>query len=712
MKRTINTSSLGDRATTRTAARLRVSSVPVWAVALLVSLVALVPRAWGLDDFYTIDEGYHWLGRVAAFSAALAAGDWAGTNLTGHPGVTTMWLGSLGRVLALANGVPDPGWAGGGAAYLGVVRLPLALVNALGVGLGYLLLRRVFAPSLALLAALLWASEPFVVAHSRVLHLDALLTTLLTLSLLALIAHCRSQITDPHTPTLNDAAQRRFKTYASGFNLQLVIVSGGLWGLALVTKAPSLVLAPVAALVLVALAPMAGLWPRLRWALPRLMLWGTTALAVAFIAWPALWVTPVQAAGGVIHEIIANGGQPHHSGNFFWGEAVAVPGPLFYGVVVGLRTTPVVLIGLLLLPLALQRAAPFERRALLVLLAFIVIFTLALTREPKKFDRYLLPVFPALTIVAAAGVLAAARALTSQATRNAQRGTRLQSLFASSLVVAIVLVFQAATLAWYHPYYLGYFNPLLGGGPVAQRTLLVGWGEGMEQAGAWLSQRPDLDRGPVLSWTPPNLAPFVPKQIPVLDLRPEQLARGGNYAVLYARSVQRQESAQAEAMVRQTPPLYEVRRHGLLYATIHQLPRPFETPRPALFGEGLRLNGFTQQQLETTLVVTPSWSVVAPQASGRWLFLHLLDAGGQRVAQLDAPIDEGLFEAWQAGQQFGSPLPLALPSALPQGRYRLVLGVYDGQSGERVPVREAEALPPELNGPHALLLGEVTLDGQ
>jgi hypothetical protein len=35
--------------------------------------------------------------------------------------------------------------------------------------------------------------------------------------------------------------------------------------------------------------------------------------------------------------------------------------------------------------------------------------------------------------------------------------------------------------------------------------------------------------------------------------------------------------------------------------------------------------------------------------------------------------------------------------------------VYDGPSGERVPVSEAEALPPELNGPHALLLGELLL---
>jgi 4-amino-4-deoxy-L-arabinose transferase-like glycosyltransferase len=670
-------------------------ALATWAVALLVSLVALVPRAWGLDDFYTIDEAFHWVGRVAAFSAALAAGDWAGTNLTGHPGVTTIWLGSLGRALATAMGLTSAD----GAAYLAWLRLPLALVNALGVGLGFLLLRRMFAPSLALLAALLWASEPFVVAHSRVLHLDALLTTLLTLSLLALIAALQRA---------DRVARSDGGVQPSSFKVTLVVLSGALWGLALVTKAPSLVLAPVAALVLVALAPVGGLWPRLRWVLPRLIVWGTTALAVAFIAWPALWTSPVAAIGSVVDEVVRNGGQPHALGNFFGGQIVDDPGPLFYPVALALRLGPLVLLGLLLVPLALRRATPNERRALLALLAFAVLFALVLAREPKKFDRYVLPVFPALTIVAAAGLLAAARALTSQATRNAHRAPRT-SITAATVIVTTPLIAQLATLWWYHPYYLAYFNPLLGGGPVAQRTLLVGWGEGMEQAGAWLSQRPDLARGGVIAGFPPTLQPFLPSTIPVYDLRAQSLGYPLNYAVLYSSNVQRDMASETQALIRQTPPLYEVQRHGLLYATIHQLPRPFETPRRASFGDSLRLNGFTQQQLETTLVVTPSWSVVAPQASGRWLFLHLLDAGGQRVAQLDAPIDEGLFEAWQAGQQFGSPLPLGLPPALPQGRYQLVLGVYDGQSGERVPVSEAEALPPELNGPHALLLGELLL---
>ncbi|NJM09093.1 glycosyltransferase family 39 protein [Candidatus Gracilibacteria bacterium] len=60
-----------------------------------------------------------------------------------------------------------------------------AFVNALAVGIGYLLLRRLVRPAIALVAALLWATTPYLVAHGRLLHLDGLLTSFATLSLLA-----------------------------------------------------------------------------------------------------------------------------------------------------------------------------------------------------------------------------------------------------------------------------------------------------------------------------------------------------------------------------------------------------------------------------------------------------------------------------------------------------------------------------------------------
>src|SRR5262249_39312498 len=133
-----------------------------------------------------------------------------------------------------------------------------------------------------------------------------------------------------------------------------------------------------------------------------------------------------------------------------------------------------------------------ERRVLLALLAFALLFGLMMSIEPKKYDRYLLPIWPALEILAAAGLVSIldCRLQIFDWVRRRSKICHLQSAIAWGLVTLLFV----GNLAWYHPYELAYFNPLLGGGATAQRVMLVGWGEGMEQIGAWLRARPDLKR--------------------------------------------------------------------------------------------------------------------------------------------------------------------------------------------------------------------------
>jgi hypothetical protein len=184
------------------------------------------------------------------------------------------------------------------------------------------------------------------------------------------------------------------------------------------------------------------------------------------------------------------------------------------------------------------------------------------------------------------------------------------------------------------------------------------------------------------------------------------LEQPASYAVLYIRAEQRQESAAAHDLLRQQPPLYTLSLHGIEYARVYQPPRPYAEHVGALFGEGLHLRGFSQQLQDDgrTLVITPSWGVQAAMPGGWFSFVHVLDAEGRRIAQIDAPIDEGLFDTWQAGQQFGGPLPIALPPDVPPGPYRVALGVYNPDSGERLPLQRGDALQPALAGPNALHL--------
>lgn len=674
---------------------------PTWLATLLLIGIALLPRLVGLNDFYTTDEAYFWQARVDRFYDALSMGDWAATNQTGHPGVTTMWLGALGQRMAGAAGVAEP-TQGSGASFLAYLRAPLAMVNGLAVGLGYLLLLRLLTPPRAFLAALLWATSPFLIAHSRLLHLDALLTTFTTLSLLCLLI----------------AAAPR----ALGRRAPLALVAAGLCGgLALLTKAPALLLVPIAGLILLG----AELWGRplgrtallagLRVAGARLAVWLAAAALIFVALWPAMWVSPIAALGAVVGEVIDNGAQPHSSGNFFMGRPIDDPGWPFYFSVVAWRgeiptligLTALLLFGVFRLAQALRRPQPAvgrapasaEPQAVAALALFVALFTLALTLLAKKFDRYLLPIWPALQILGAVGMLtlleawcARARALAAP-TRRGVATVATIGLLVAALLPPII----------YRPYFLAYYNPLLGGGAPAQEVLLAGWGEGMEQAGAWLSERPDLRRGAVLSWLPPTLTPFVPADVPVYDLDLDTVVRPANYAVVYISVADRDTRTVAEAYAQQTPPLYTLRVGGITYATVHQLPRPFTTSVAAVF-EGIHLRGYSHELLSSTLVITPSWDIQIDRAGGVFSFVHVLNERGERVAQIDALVDDGMFAQWQAGQQFGTALPIALPASLPAGTYRAVIGLYTQPDGARVPLWFGEALPEALAGPHVVNL--------
>lgn len=654
-----------------------------------VGVVALLPRVWALADFYTIDEASHWILRVRWFTQALQERNWAGTDLTGHPGVTTMWLGSLGRWLAQRAGVFEPGY-GEGATYLAYLRLPLAVTNSLAVVLGYGLLRRLVRPSIAVLAALLWATSPFLIAHQRLLHVDGLLISFTMLTVLCVLVALLGR--DPA-----DAQAARSRRW-------WLVAAGLCSGLALLTKGPSLILLPAVGLLLLLVRPApAGWWPRFRATVLEYSLWLACALITVFALWPAMWVNPIRPVVDVISEVITNGGQPHAWGNFFMGQAVADPGWLFYPTIILYRNTPLTLLGIGLL-VFVRRLAARERRVLLALAGYALLFGVALSIGAKKFDRYLLPIWPPLMVLAAGGLVAAAQTLWRVVQRGARTPAPRWRLVARTTVALLLGVIMLTPVISYTPYYLAYFNPALGGGKAAQNIMLVGWGEGLEQVGAWLTQRPDIGNGPILSWIPETLTPFVPQQ--VVDLNPTTMVQLSSYAVVYTRSAQKEDSPPAEAYAEQTPALYTFERDGIVYATVHQLPRPFTTAVDAVFGDGLHLRGFSVEQAADALTFTPSWDIQSAQPGGVFFFVRVIAADGTHVAQADLPLDDGLFAEWQAGQQFGRPITLPLPQGMAAGTYRLVLGAYSAATGERLAVQGGTPLASEIDGPNVVQLME------
>jgi 4-amino-4-deoxy-L-arabinose transferase-like glycosyltransferase len=665
-------------------------------VPIMIFLLALMAR-WPDGAFLTVDEAYHWISLSKRFATALSTGNFADTFYFGHPAVTTLWLGIAGHWMYETLSTPEI-ISESRDAFYPLMRLPAVVLTALAVALSYPLLTRLFGFHIALLAALLWTGEPFLVAHSRLFHMDATLTSLMTISLLLLLV------------ALEDGKRDLSRS-------PWWIGSGVVFGLALLTKSPALLLVPVAGLAALLRQResihdiRSGVRALIRCAVP-LCVWGGVAAVVWVALWPAMWVKPVDTVQRVVNEIFFDGGAPHPWGNFFLGRAVDDPGPLFYLVAIAFRLAPWTLIGVLLwigfTASEGRHAWNGSNRWLLLLACFVVLFVAAITVMAKKFDRYALPVFPALTILAAAGICRSAdvvwRRLTRVVVVPPQRIIEAGYLFA--------MVGLAANLLWYHPYYLAYYSPLLGGGPVAEQVLPIGWGEGLELAAAFVASQPDGRDRPIAVFYQSVLHPFAPAG--VAPLQAIRDPRRVDYAVTYIDQLQRNTRPELHQPFRRLQPLHTVRIHGINYAYVYQVPPPVAQPLNADFGETIHLLGYNLDasaiRSSGALTITLEWHARAPVDADYFLFIHVLNDWSERVAQIDVPLDTGRWPSrmWRPGRCFSTLHRVPLPPDLPAGTYRLAMGIYDPHTFARLPLRADGERVGEA-GDHALLLMRITI---
>lgn len=665
-------------ATHRATARL----LPALGLLLLFG-AALLPRLTPGLDFLTVDEAYHWYERVLRFRDALRAGDYSATLLTGHPGVTTLWLGLAGLefhdyLMRFEGITADP------ALFRSLLRAPLALVAALGIVLAFPLLRRLFNAPFAWLACLFWATSPFLVAHAQLLHLDSLLTTFMSLALLTALLAFRFDETIPGGPPRRG----------------MLIVSGIAGGLALLTKSPALLLGPLLLILAVTAAWRSHGAIRPRSLIGAGILWTGTALLVVLLLWPALWADPGVTIGRYLAEIIDNGGAAHGWGNFFAGQAVADPGPLFYPTAIALRLAPWILPGLLAAALLLPFEPERRRRTLILLLAgFVLFFVVTLSLPAKKFDRYALPVFPALSVIAAYGWLAMLGRLFGH---MAGRQRVMQTAWLLGIAA------MAGLLFWYRSYPLAYYNPLLGGSNTAVHMIPVGWGEGLEAAGSYITQQADGCSRPIATWYRPVLDPFVCHRVVPLDAVDNPAAAG--YAVLYIDQIQRENRPDiTRRLMEDSAPLHIIRIHGIDYARIYHLPPPIAEAVSIDFGDAIQLTGYefgpAALNGEAYLNAKFQWRSNQVIEEELLLFVHLFDAQGQKIGQADVVLGgpENPAQQWQPNRYQTMPqrVPIFAPGTQPAW---LALGIY--RPGDFSRLEMAVPLPPGAPdaGPNALLL--------
>ena len=652
-------------------------------LALLLAIVALPPRLLETDRFVTTDELF-WIGRSAAFGRAIETGQLGQTFQSGHPGVTTMWTAWLGmgsqyaRELAPSRRDVSRREVSQSPAFLTALasaRQAFGIVTALGIGLLGLLAWRLFGPWPAVLGGLLLALDPFFLAHARLVHIDASLALWMSLAVVAAL----------------------YRWQGGGWwSLGLCGVSTGL---ALLSKSPAVMLLGLTPMLLLPYRREGRRWSHLRPALRDLGIWALVTALTVVLVWPAVWATPAETATRFFGFIRDNANPDHAAATDDAGA-----GLLFYPLALLLRATPLTLLGLLglLLPpwrWPLRRAAP-------MMLLFALGFGAAMSVAAKGFDRYLLPIFPVLDLLAGLGLW---RLVTLVGGIKRQLATGV----ATAATIVLLGGWWIAS-AW--PYELSYANPLLGGNPAAHRTIASGWGEGLDEAARYLNETNHGGR----------LRVAMPGEIYTTVLgaqlngtvAPAEGYDAGAYdaLVVYLRNNQLGERAPFfDDELLAWVPDHVVTLSGVPYAWVYSTRAG--APVDAVFGDMLALDGYgldtASPRIGRRMELRLRWRPLAALPQGLGLAVELRPASGGRPYRLSLPLEpsgtSGEPSTWKLQERTSVTYQLPLDPGLAADTYTLAVRVVDA-SGEPVPLTTQPLRPPSVpSEPDAVSLRRVQI---
>lgn len=426
--------------------------------------------------------------------------------------------------------------------------------------------------------------------------------------------------------------------------------------------------------------------------------WSIISAGVFILLWPAMWSDPV----GIIRQLLAETLGKVNEGHlvYFLGQPTLDPGVWFYFYVIPFRLTPVVLIGSLIslfffIPKAYRRPViqrvvnphtqDFVRSPHFLLWLFIVTLLLFGNLSSKKQDRYLLPLFPFLDFLAAVGWTGLVAMINEQlsminnrlrrfnfARPGLRRTLRSHPGKIGDLIQMILLLLHFIPVLSYYPYYLTYFNPLLGGPKQAARTTLMGWGEGMEQVADYLNAKPGAEKLYVASTPSQTLLPYFAGTGE--NFYTNDIAFRADYVVLYLAQMQRLapspeivryfESQEAEKVIT---------IHDVAYAKIYPGPKlvlrdipPQARPINIGLDDLIRLAGYEVEVLPELrrLELTLYWHALASVSANYTISVRARADDGRILAQQDQWPVEGLLPTsqWRQGDYVVDRHTLDLPA--------------------------------------------------
>lgn len=547
--------------------------------ALFLAALYLFPRLMHLDASVTTDEPI-WLGRSANFYLALFRGNFADTFQFAHPGVPTMWAGMIGYWFAFPDYAREytnnfeltfeihQRIRASGLSELDVLiaaRMSKVVLQAIFFLIAIVYCHRRFGGVVATLTGIIIALDPFLIAHDRLLHVDGLFAITSFAAVMALA----------------DA-------FVTGWaRARPWVIAGILAAFAWLTRSTGIVLVAVLAgwmlidLVTERWSADRSFVSRFRHRLRPALIWGAAAFLATVAMWPALWVAPLRTLDFMLDWTTKAAERGHALPTFFDGTIqYGDPGLLFYPVTLLWRLTPLTLVGVALFTGFLITDAMYRHlsggrvQTIGIATTFAVLYLIGMSLGEKKFDRYILPVYPIVDLIAALGFATAATTLIHTVT--------LDRRIVMATTLALIVIVQGGSYWSARLYPLDYYNPLLGGLDRAINEVRVGWGEAHKEAAEFILARAGGEEVTVrMSGTRGPLLYFLPEPVVVQPYRFETVAdwESTDYYVSSIQQWQRDIRDEVIDYLEQFEPVKVVTIDGVPFIKVYKLngipPPPF-----------------------------------------------------------------------------------------------------------------------------------------
>ena len=646
---------------------------------IFIFALALLPR---------LGEGVSrpnvWYERSYVFSLAVLEGDWAETFQRYHPGVTFMWLASLGiQPYLQRNGflteaqvlVHEPVTEEALSGLIAAALLPTTMVIAGGIALAFVWLRPLIGHKMALAATLFIAFDPLHLTNSKVAHLDGLLAILMLLAAVAMLR------------------------YVKGHGYIYLLMSGMLAGFSLLTKTSSIFLIPYVALLL-GWQLVWSWWVngRMAWnrkvliILADLVFWLAIMAATIYVFFPALWVEPGHVLAEMWGNLTRHATNVHKNPVFFGGRVWLDddPGFPFYAVIIAFKMTAITLVfivvGLLFVG---KRPLQPASHVLGAMAAFAFFFYCQMSIGDFKQMSYILPALPAINVVAGVGLVWGVEWLVAQLKWPE---TAVIGGVAGFLLLHILLVLPA------YPLFGTYHNWLLGGTRTAVQLIPIQeQAEGVDAALNYINDLPYSDKATIAISA--RLTSFAQRWHNAC-YRTETPINAA-FRIYDVNSLKRNNLNEAWWQQwqedRQNAPLYQAAYDGVTYAWVYgEMLETYaaDEPLPSLFQFGDAIRLITANLNQDTLRPGDNLEISLAWAADDWIcdsykvFVHVYDADDFIVAQQDVLPLNGAQPTWiwQPGNLLDDVVTVSLPPDLAEGAYTVAVGMYDEATLARLPL--------------------------